>query len=54
MMEMTLEEALEYCQKERVTITFYDSHVEIVDGWNKASEVEFLDAVIELRRLDSL
>lgn len=49
---MTIEEALEYCTKERVNVEFFTGHVEVYDGWYTTSEVEFVDAVAALKELN--
>lgn len=48
---MTIEEALEYCTKEQVTVIFFSSHVEVTNGWYNATGVDFVDAVSDLKEM---
>lgn len=52
-MTMTLEGAIKYCEDNGIIeVTFYGSHVEAFDGYYRVSEVEFVDCIQELKRLN--
>lgn len=47
-----MQQALEWCHNNNVEVQFYPSHVELSygSGFYTSSEVEFIDAVIDLKR----
>lgn len=51
--DLTIEEALSWCHKNNVEAEFFSSHVELKygSGYFNSSEVEFLDAVKNLKRM---